>query len=517
MQTLWVLAASLAVLFIVKKLLEFQNTVKSIQNHPGFRNVLSPSGLFSFLPRIRGISLGRSIIADRYAPYEQFGVDIVSSVFAIPTTKPHYFIADATVIKEIMTARIKFPKPISLYKLLLFFGPNIVASERDEWKRYRKVSAPAFTEPNNKLVWDETVHVVKDLFDNVWENRKEVIYEHALDITMPLALFVIGAAGFGRRIGWNDEMVAPPGHKLTFKDTLDIVSRGVLLKAALPTWALYATKRTRAVKIAFEELELYMMDMINSRRSSEKKEDRDDLLTSLLDASEGDFDGFAKLTDRELLGNIFIFLIAGHETTAHTLCFALALLALYQDEQERLYGELMKAFPDGRTPTYEDINKLTYVECVLNETLRMFPPASNIPKFAAEDSSFVTTNAAGEKVVVPVPAGTGLSLHVSALHYNPRYWSEPYAFKPARFLEDWPRDAFIPFSGGVRSCLGRRFAELESLVFLSMLVMQYKFIVKPEPQFANETFEQRKERILKFTQGITLTPVRVPLVFTRRD
>ncbi|CAL1699322.1 unnamed protein product [Somion occarium] len=508
MQTVVIFLASLAVLFVVKKVLEFLNAVRAIQNHPGFRTLFDPTGASSFFPRITGVSIGCDVMFNKYADYEAFGIDIISSVCAFPKVNTHYFIADAAVIKEIMTARLKFPKPIELYSLLLFFGHNIVASEREEWKKYRKISAPAFTEPNNKLVWEETVRVVTDLFDNVWGNKKEIVYDHALDITMSLALFVIGGAGFGRRIGWNDEMVAPPGHKLTFRDTLAAVSHDTMLKVTLPNWALYATKRTRA---------LHMMDMINARRSSEKKEERYDLFSSLLDASEGNFDGESKLTDRELLGNIFIFLIAGHETTAHTLCFSFALLGLYQDEQERLYQELKKAFPDGRTPAYEDISKLTYVECVMNETLRMFPPASSVPKYATEDTTFVTKNAAGENVVVPVPAGTGVSLHISALQHNPRYWSDPFEFKPSRFLGDWPRDAFIPFSGGVRSCLGRRFAELESLVALSMIIMRYKLTIKPEPEFEHETFEQRKARILKVTQGITITPVRVPLVLTRRD
>lgn len=103
----------------------------------------------------------------------------------------------------------------------------------------------------------------------------------------------------------------------------------------------------------------------------------------------------------------------------------------------------------------------------------MYPPVVNVPKESAEDTSFTSVNALGEKVVVPVPAGTPVNLMVGDLHYNrkkcitgpqgimltpvtARYWSDPQTFKPSRFLEDWPRDAFVPFSGGVRSCLGRR-------------------------------------------------------------
>jgi len=133
-----------------------------------------------------------------------------------------------------------------------------------------------------------------------------------------------------------------------------------------------------------------------------------------------------------------------------------------------------------------------------------------------EDTTLVTTNTAGEKVVVPVPKDSDVILYVPAMHYHPRYWKDPEEFRPQRFRENWPRDAFLPFSGGARGCIGRRFAETEATAILAVLIARYKIEVKEEPQFAAETFEQRKERVLESRAGITLTPVRVPLVFKRR-
>jgi len=154
--------------------------------------------------------------------------------------------------------------------------------------------------------------------------------------------------------------------------------------------------------------------------------------------------------------------------------------------------------------------------CIFNETLRMFPPVINIPKLSEEDTTFTTSNAAGEKLTIPVPKGARIMIDTPALHYNPRYWKDPHSFKPARFLEDWPRDAFLPFSAGPRACLGRKFFETEAIATLTMIVSQYKISIKKEPQFSGETFEQRKTRVLKCWNGLTLTPSRVPLTFTRR-
>jgi cytochrome P450 len=162
---------------------------------------------------------------------------------------------------------------------------------------------------------------------------------------------------------------------------------------------------------------------------------------------------------------------------------------------------------------------LTHSWAVLYETLRMFPPVPDIPKYVAEDTSLTIGNASGEQRAVPLPRGTVISVDVPGLHYNSRYWKDPEEFRPARFLDpNWPRDAFIPFSAGARGCIGRKFAETAIIAILTMIVSRYKLEIKEESQFSNETFEQRKARVLASKGGFTLTttPKRVPLVLRRR-
>ncbi|KAL0062629.1 hypothetical protein AAF712_010466 [Marasmius tenuissimus] len=396
------------------------------------------------------------------------------------------------------------------------FGNNIVASEGELWKKYRKIASPAFNDRNNKLVWDETVRIVLDLFDNVWMN-KDIEVDHVIDVTLPIALFVIGVAGFGRRISWKDDTILPSGHKLTFKEALSTVSEDIFIKVLCPDALLGATERLRRVKSAFEELDKYMLEMINGRRHAEKKEERYDLFSSLLDANDlPTNDGEVPLTERELMGNIFIFLLAGHETTAHTLAYTFGLLAFYQEEQEILYQHIRSIIPDGRIPTYEEMPLFTQSLAVFYETLRLFPPVCAIPKVSAEDTILVAENAAGETKAVPIPQGTSITLSVSGLHYNPKYWKDPHEFKPSRFRENWPRDAFLPFSGGARACIGRKFFETEGIAILTILISNYKISLKEEPQFVGETTEQKKARIFATKPGITIAPIRMPLVFTHR-
>ncbi|KAI9438703.1 cytochrome P450 [Lactarius indigo] len=514
---------SLFGLYLLQTLLEFRRAIQNVGHLPGPRLLLNPMWFLGQMIRrallpIRYVSRGPSwVIKGGYQDFAAAGKDGFALASVLPTPKATIFLADAAAIREMSTSRTRFPKPLRLYSILLVFGGNIVASEGEEWKRYRAITAPAFSERNTRLVWDETIRIMFDLFDHVWGDNPEIVLDHCVDITLPIALFVIGVAGFGRRVTWTSDLIVPPGHQMTFKDALHILSANLGLKILLPNWAMNLTAHTRKVNLAFNELKQYMAEMVDARRSAETKEERHDLFSGLLDAAHDDPDDGVAITEQELMGNTFIFLLAGHETTAHTLCFTFALLALYPDEQERLYQQIKGIMADlDGMPTYEDMNRFTLSLAALYETLRMFPPVTTIPKYAAEDTSLTVNNADGGKTTFPVPSGTDVQFHVPALHYNPRYWKDPHTFRPERFLEEWPRDAFLPFSAGARACLGRRFFETESIAVITMMTLKYSVEIKEEPEFIGETFEQRFARVTASEQLLTNTPSRVPLVFKRR-
>ncbi|KAJ3966044.1 cytochrome P450 [Lentinula raphanica] len=449
---LLVLRLSVVSLYVVQKYVEFSRLVKSIQSHPRFTTVFSQRSIIgNILSRIPGVS--RGILAtwvEKHQLYAKGGQ---------PRTSVTLSLVEAAAIKEVTLSRARFPKPVQQYKVISFFEDNIVTSEGDDWKQYRKVAAPAFSDRNNKLIWDETVRIMLNLFDNVWESQESVVIDHAVDITLPIALFVLGAAAFGRRISWEDDEGIPSNHQMTFKDAMHEVYMNCFIKIIFPNWAMGLTEHTHRVRLAFEELDSHMLEMISKRRNAEKKEERHDLLSSLLDASADD----PSFTNRDLTGNIFIFLVAGHETTAHTLCFTFAMLALYPDQQEILYQHIKSVLPDGRLP------------------------ANGIPKYSAEDTSLTVGNAAGDKLVLPVPRDTHIVINTVGLHYNSRYCKDP-----------------------------EEFFKTEGIVILTMMISRYKIEIKEEPQFASETFEERKARVLAAKPGLTITPIRVPLVFKCR-
>ncbi|KAL1760262.1 cytochrome P450 [Schizophyllum commune] len=415
------------------------------------------------------------------------------------------------MIKVASLSKVRYPKNLELYSFLKFFGNNIVASEFDEWKFYRRIAAPAFSDRNNALVWDEALRTTESLIDDVWRNGEEVHVDDVQDIALSSALFVFCGAAFGRSISWTESDVIPPGHKMSFKEAVVCASTNVPLYFSTPSWVPGFSGRLRKVRVAFDELEKYMSEMVKERRLSTIESERHDLLSRFLE--ENDQDASA-MDFRGILSNIFVFLVAGHETVAHSICFALALLALHPEEQDKLRQHVNSILPkDGRHPTYDDMNKFTRTMAVFNETLRMFPPAVSVPKISAQDQVVTGTQLSnGSKISIPCPAGTAISFSISGLHYNSHYWESPHDFKPDRFLGDWPKDAFAPFALGSRACIGRKFAETEGVAILSLLISKYKVEIMEEPQYAGESARQRRERVLGTKGGVTLTFVSFPLV-----
>ncbi|KAJ3021587.1 UNVERIFIED_CONTAM: hypothetical protein HDU68_009539 [Siphonaria sp. JEL0065] len=417
------------------------------------------------------------------------------------------YIANPDLCREIMVNRYKeFVKPVHHYAILDVFGRSILSTEGDEWRKHRKIAAPTFSEQNNLLVYEASLHIASEMFQS-WEQSmitredgsRTVLVNVSSDM-MEFALSVISSAAFGIDIPWHevaDATMLKKGYTLTFKQALEIVVARMGAWVSLPRFLYYLpSKYLNETRAGFHEFGQYLDAIIDDDSVFDKPKN---LLQMLSKAAKEEKIDAAKLSRSELKGNSFFFLLAGHETTAGTLTFALGLLALHQEKQETLFNKTKQAIGDATLPQYIHFPKLKYALAVMNETLRLFPPVINIPKYSSTE-----TLSLGPFVF---PPHTLVTVSTPGLHFNPRIWgSDVHTFRPERFLGDeedegkgTSRLGFAPFSEGPRGCLGKKFAQVEFVFLLTLISLKYRVRV---PEGVDT------QRMLDAMLGITLRPTK---------
>ncbi|MDX3536980.1 cytochrome P450 [Streptomyces sp. MB09-01] len=367
------------------------------------------------------------------------------------------------------------------------FGNGLLTSQDEDYLRQRRLVQPLFTRRRVDgyagAVAAETASVIA-----AWEEALDGVVDVS-DEMMHLALRAVARILFGTDVEATAEVVAR-----CFPVITDYVLRRGYSPANVPRhWPTPGNRRAAA---AMDELYGVCDKIIAERRGAGTDaagedaghEDTggqdtggrgtggrgtggrgragEDLLTLLAAArssDDGEFDA------SELRDQVLIFLLAGHETTATSLCFALHLLARHPEEQDRAREEISRVL-DGRTPEAADMDRLPYLTRVLKEAMRLYPAAPVIGRKA------VAATRIGEHTV---PAGADVILAPWVTHRHPEHWPDPDRFDPERFTPEAeaarPRYAWFPFGGGPRACIGQHFSMLESVVALAMILRAYEF------------------------------------------
>lgn len=220
----------------------------------------------------------------------------------------------------------------------------------------------------------------------------------------------------------------------------------------------------RDVRRAVYEMNAAVYEIIRQRRSSDQVTSRD-LLSILMQAR--DEDG-SWMTDEQLRDEVMTFLLAGHETTALALSYALYLLSQNAGAQEKLQHEVDRVLA-GRLPSVSEIPSLTFLENVIKETMRLYPPAWTMAR---------TAIAAFELEGYRIPARANVVMSQWIMHRDPRFFSEK--FDPDRWStsarQKLPRFAYFPFGGGPRQCIGASFATTEAALILANIACMYQLV-----------------------------------------
>ncbi|CAH2062931.1 unnamed protein product, partial [Iphiclides podalirius] len=205
--------------------------------------------------------------------------------------------------------------------------------------------------------------------------------------------------------------------------------------------------------------------------------------------------GTNKITDFEIKEEVDTIMFEGHDTTAAGSSFVLCLLGVHQTIQAKVYDELYEIFGDSDRPvTFEDTLHMKYLERVIFESLRMYPPVPIIARKLKRDVKIATNN-------YVLPAGATVVIGTYKIHRNPKYYKNPDVFDPDNFLPENTQNrhyySYIPFSAGPRSCVGRKYAILKLKVLLSTILRNYKMV----SDITEDQYRLQADIILKRTDG----------------
>jgi unspecific monooxygenase len=344
--------------------------------------------------------------------------------------------------------------PAGLRVLRPILGEGLLIAEGRAWKHQRRTLAPAFTPravstlvPYMLAATDETIAKLRAA-----SNAPVDLREAMQRLTLEIAGRTMFSFGMDRHGATLRDFVMEYGERLARPHFLDL-----LLPLGWPTPQDFARARFRKRWTAF------VGQLMAERRAAGKNEgaparDLFDLMGEARDPETG-----VAFTDDQLGDQVATMILAGHETTATALFWALYLLALDPVTQEEVANEAQAASVNGAL----DIDRLKFTRAVMDETMRLYPPAFLIARAAAGPDTIAGIPVKPKDVILIAPW---------LLHRHEKLWRDPNAFIPQRFMTGTPPDrfAYLPFGVGARVCIGAHFALVEATLALAKMIAAFR-------------------------------------------
>ncbi|WP_123426866.1 cytochrome P450 [Pseudomonas brassicacearum] len=381
-----------------------------------------------------------------------------------------YLVADAAFIEDMLIGNERFfsKSAETMEKISPAIGSGLSTLIGDQWKRQRKIANPSFT----KRSVDGFSYVFHECIDEMfaeWEERNERVLDITLEMKK-LTLRIVIKCLFSTDISRFSDSVT---------SALEVLQEYSMMKLWSPQ--TLSDSDERAYENAKESIDTIIYQIIHDRRAAPATEHQD-LLGMYMSAIYDDTgEGMSDVQLRHEVMNLFL---AGHETTANGVAFALYLLATHAAEQEKLSAEVDERLK-GKICTLEDLKGLEYTERVFKESLRLYPSSWGMSRVALEDYRYKN---------YVFPKGSDFIIAQWGLHRNQNYWEDPLKFDPDRFTADRIKAvhkyAYLPFGAGARKCIGVHLAEAEGRTILVRIAQRYSLNVTSgsEPQLKARLF-----------------------------
>src|SRR3954454_23129605 len=362
---------------------------------------------------------------------------------------PALVITDPAAIEEVLITRNRdFRKSLATRRIGVVTGNGILVSEGETGREHRRAVQPAFHRERIQA-WADVMTQEAAAIAAKWHDGQTLdMHREMTELTLRIVVRTLLASDVTEQ---DIETVRRAAAELTHH----FESRFNGLSFFIPDFV--PTPNNLRMRATVKRLDTIMYRLIAQRRA---EPGTDDVISMLLEART---ESGKPLTDREIRDEVMTLFLAGHETTALALTWALYALARNSQAQARLHAELTQTLR-GRLPTVADIPNLPYTDAVINETLRLYPSA-----YAVSREAIRPTTIAGRSV-----SKRSLALvSIYAAHRNPKRFANADEFQPERWLDGLakrlPKGAFIPFAEGPRKCIGSAFAMQEAVLVLATL------------------------------------------------
>lgn len=424
--------------------------------------------------------------------------------------RPVVVIADPDMLKQVLVRDFSnFPNRNSFRFSTKPMSDCLLLLKNDEWKRVRSILTPSFSATKMK----EMVPLINTATNALMDNLKVFAESNeAFDIHKCFGCFtmdVIASVAFGTQVdsqnNQDDPFVRHAQMFFSFSFFRPIMLLFVAFPLVLaPVARLIPNKKRDQMNQFFIKS---IQKIIKQREEQPPEQRRRDFLQLMLDArSRGDegvpMDHFdtgvhsddspqspssvnkeistrrsqrKTMSEDEVIGQAFVFLLAGYETSSNTLAFTCYLLALHPESQRQVQEEVDDFFTRHDSPDYTNVQELKYLDMVISEALRLYPPGF---RFARDIERDCIVN--GQQL----PKGAWVEIPAGFLHHDPEYWPDPEKFIPERFTPEAKASrhpfVYLPFGAGPRNCVGMRLAQLEVKMALVHLFHRFTIVTCDE-------------------------------------
>lgn len=370
-----------------------------------------------------------------------------------------YVINDTKEVKRMMVDEVReFPKSAFLHELLSpLLGESIFTTNGEVWKKQRELLRPSFEMTRINKVFNLMSEAVADMMD-----RFSKYPNHAV-IEVDEAMTFITADVIFRTI-MSSKLDEEKGKKIlnafvTFQE--QSVHTAMRRMFRFPKWLSYVLGDRKRAK-AGDVIRQVLSDIIKPRYDMADNAEFEDILGSLLLVVDADTN--KRFSFEEILDQVAMLFLAGHETTASSLTWTLYLLSLYPKEQEKAYEEITQVLQGG-VVEISHLRQFKYLTNIFKESLRLYPPVGFFAREAKKDTQV------RDKLI---KKGSGVVIAPWLIHRHEEFWTNPHGFNPSRFEGEYKKDAYLPFGVGERICIGQGFAMQEAILILANILKKYK-------------------------------------------